>query len=48
MLLVGYLIQVVGYSGAYILCGVIEVLALIVFMFYTLPRFEKASYNDYS
>lgn len=48
MLLVGYLIQVVGYSGAYILCGVIEVLALIVFIFYTLPRFEKSSYNDYS
>ncbi len=46
MLLVGYLIQVMNYSGAFMLCGVIEVLALIVFLFYTIPKFEKASYND--
>lgn len=46
MLLVGYLIQVMNYSGAFILCGIIEVLALIVFLFYTIPKFEKASYND--
>ena len=45
MLLVGYLIQVMDYSGAFMLCGAIEVLALIVFLFYTLPKFEKASYN---
>ena len=47
MLLVGYLIQVMNYSGAFILCGIIEVLALIVFLFYTIPKFEKASYNDF-
>lgn len=42
MLLVGYLIQVMDYSGAFMLCGSIEVLALIVFLFYTLPKFEKS------
>ena len=42
MLLVGYLIQVMDYSGAFMLCGAIEVLALIVFLFYTLPKFEKS------
>lgn len=46
MLLVGYLIQVMNYSGAFMLCGIIEMLALIVFLFYTIPKFEKASYND--
>ncbi len=46
MLLVGYLIQVINYSGAFMLCGIIEMLALIVFLFYTIPKFEKASYND--
>lgn len=47
MLLVGYLIQVMNYSGAFMLCGIIEMLALIVFLFYTIPKFEKASYNDF-
>lgn len=47
MLLVGYLIQVINYSGAFMLCGIIEMLALIVFLFYTIPKFEKASYNDF-
>ena len=46
MLLVGYLIQVIDYSGAFILCGAIELFALIVFVFYTLPKFEKTSSND--
>ena len=46
MLLVGYLFQVINYSGAFMLCGIIEMLALIVFLFYTIPKFEKASYND--
>jgi predicted MFS family arabinose efflux permease len=43
MLLVGFLIQVMDYSGAFILCGVIELLALAVFVFYTMPKFEKSS-----
>ena len=41
MLIVGYLIQVLSYSGAFIFCGIIELLALIVFVFYTLPRFKQ-------
>jgi MFS family permease len=45
MLLVGYLIQLMDYSGAFILCGVIELLALAVFVFYTIPKFEKTSYS---
>ena len=45
MLLVGYLIQVINYSGAFILCGVIELLALMVFLFYTMPKFKKSSFN---
>ena len=43
MLLVGFLIQVMDYSGAFILCGVIELLALAIFLFYTMPKFEKSS-----
>ena len=46
MLLVGFLIQVMNYSGAFILCAVIEVLALVVFMYYTMPKFKIASRND--
>lgn len=46
MLLVGYLIQVIDYSGAFILCGIIELLALLVFMFYTLPKFKESSFNN--
>lgn len=47
MLLVGYLIQVMDYSGAFILCGAIEVLALFVFIFYTMPKFKQLSRSDY-
>ena len=47
MLLVGYLIQIIGYSGTFILCSAIELLALIVFVLYTLPKYEKATYNDF-
>lgn len=47
MLLVGYLIQVMDYSGAFILCSAIELLALIVFVLYTFPRYKKAAYNDF-
>ena len=43
MLLVGYLIQVLYYSGAFILCAAIEFLALFVFLFYTMPKFKQAS-----
>ena len=43
MLLVGYLIQVLDYSGAFILCASIEILALVVFLLITIPRFRKAS-----
>ncbi len=43
MLLVGYLIQVLDYSGAFILCAFIEVLALFVFIFFTMPRFRQSS-----
>ena len=43
MLLVGYLIQVLDYSGAFILCAVIEFLALFVFLFYTMPKFKQNS-----
>lgn len=43
MLLVGYLIQVVDYSGAFILCAAIELLALSVFLFYTMPKFKQTS-----
>ena len=46
MLLVGYLVQVIDYSGAFMLCGVIELLALIVFVFHTIPKFKESSYND--
>ena len=46
MLLVGYLIQIINYSGAFILCATIELLALVVFIFYTIPKFQKMSYND--
>ncbi len=46
MLLVGYLVQVIDYSGAFMLCGVIELLALIVFVFYTNPNFKESSNND--
>ena len=46
MLLVGYLIQIMNYSGAFILCATIELLALVVFIFYTIPKFQKMSYND--
>lgn len=46
MLLVGFLIQVMNYSGAFILCAVIEVVALVVFMYYTMPKFKIASRND--
>ena len=46
MLLVGYLIQVIDYSGAFILCGAIELLALFVFVFYTMPKFKKTSHNN--
>ncbi|MDD2474781.1 MAG: MFS transporter [Dysgonamonadaceae bacterium] len=42
MLLVGYLIQVINYSGAFVICGIIEVIALIVFVFYTLPNFHHS------
>lgn len=47
MLLVGYLIQLMDYSGAFILCSVIELLALIVFVFYTFPKFEQLSNKDF-
>ena len=43
MLLVGYLIQVMNYSGAFILCAAIELLALFVFLFYTMPKFRHLS-----
>lgn len=43
MLLVGYLIQILDYSGAFILCAAIEFLALFVFLFYTMPKFKQAS-----
>jgi MFS family permease len=46
MLLVGFLIQVMDYSGAFILCAVIEVLALVVFIFYTMPKFQRVSQTD--
>ena len=46
MLLVGYLIQVMDYSGAFILCAVIEVVALAVFIFYTMPKFQRVSHID--
>ena len=46
MLLVGFLIQVMDYSGAFILCGVIELLALAVFVFYTMPKFQRVSQTD--
>ncbi|HUI33075.1 MAG TPA: MFS transporter [Dysgonamonadaceae bacterium] len=41
MLLVGYLIQTLNYSGAFIVCAIIEILALLVFLFYTLPKFKQ-------
>lgn len=41
MLIVGYLIQVLDYSGAFILCAAIEFLALFVFLFYTFPKYKK-------
>ena len=43
MLLVGYLIQLLDYSGAFILCAAIEILALFVFLLYTLPKFRHSS-----
>lgn len=43
MFLVGSLIQVLNYSGAFVVCAVIELIALIVFMFYTLPKFKRAT-----
>ena len=43
MLLVGYLIQVSDYSGAFIFCATIEFFALFVFLFYTLPKFRQVS-----
>lgn len=43
MLIVGYLVQVFSYSGAFVFCGIIELLALIVFMFYTLPRYKQST-----
>lgn len=43
MLLIGYLIQILDYSDAFILCAAIEFLALFVFLFYTLPKFRQAS-----
>lgn len=43
MLLIGYLIQILDYSGAFILCAAIEFLALFVFLFYTLPKFRQVS-----
>ena len=43
MLLVGYLVQTLDYSGAFILCAAIEFLALFVFLFYTLPKFNQSS-----
>lgn len=46
MLLIGYLIQVMDYSGAFLLCAAIEVLALVVFVFYTMPKFRRASYTN--
>lgn len=46
MLLVGFLIQVMDYSGAFILCAAIEVLALVVFIFYTMPKFQRVSQTD--
>lgn len=46
MLLVGYLIQVMDYSGAFILCAVIELLALFIFIFYTMPKFQRVSHTD--
>ncbi len=45
MLLIGYLIQVMDYSGAFLLCAAIEVLALVVFVFYTMPKFRRASHT---
>ena len=46
MLLVGFLIQVMDYAGAFVLCAAIEVLALVVFIYYTMPKFKIASRND--
>lgn len=46
MLLVGYLIQVLNYSGAFILCAVIELFALAVFIFYTIPKFQRVTHAD--
>ena len=43
MLLVGYLIQVMDYSGAFILCALIEFIALAFFIFYTMPKFKQLS-----
>ena len=43
MLLVGYLIQVLDYSGTFLLCAGIEFLALFVFLFYTMPKFKQSS-----
>ena len=44
MLLVGYLIQVLDYSGTFLLCAGIEFLALFVFLFYTMPKFKQFSH----
>ena len=46
MLLVGFLIQVMDYAGAFVLCAAIEVLSLVVFIYYTMPKFKIASRND--
>ena len=44
MLLVGYLIQVLDYSGTFLLCAGIEFLALFVFLLYTMPNFKQSSH----
>ena len=44
MLLVGYLIQVLDYSGTFLLCAGIEFLALFVFLLYTMPKFKQSSH----
>lgn len=43
MLLVGYLIQILNYKGAFIVCAAIEILSTLVFLFYTLPKFNKSN-----
>lgn len=43
MLLVGYLIQITNYSNAFALCALIEVCSLLIFIFYTMPKFRALS-----